>query len=119
MHEVGIAYEILHAVKAESQKNGGARPRRLGLKIGVAAAVNADSLRFAFELATRDTELAGLELEIVNCPLRCRCLECGETFEVNDFMPECPHCKSERVECVGGDELELAYLEVEDEACKA
>jgi hydrogenase nickel incorporation protein HypA/HybF len=119
VHELGIANEILHAVEEEARRNGNARPYCVGVKIGVAAAVNEDALRFAFEMATRDTPLEGLKLDIENCPVRCRCLDCGVAFDVNDFMPECPKCKSASVECIGGDELELAYLEVEDEACKA
>jgi len=119
MHEIGIANAILEAVEAECTKNGRARPSRVGVRIGEMSAVNPDALRFAFGMATRDTDLASLKLEIEICPLRHRCLDCGATFEVTDFLFECPHCPSANTECVGGDELQLAYLEVEDEACKA
>lgn len=119
MHEIGIANAILGTIETECAKNGGGRPRRVGLKIGIAAAVNEDALRFAFEMATRDTSLEGLQLDIESCPVRCRCLACGEAFDVNDFLPECPKCKSAGVECIGGDELEFAYVEVEDETRKA
>jgi len=119
VHEIGIANAILEAVETECAKNGGARPTRVGVRIGEMSAVNPEALRFAFEMATRDTGLAKLALEIEICPLRYRCLNCGATFDVSDFTFECPHCRSPKTECAGGDELQLAYLEVEDEACKA
>jgi hydrogenase nickel incorporation protein HypA/HybF len=119
VHEIGIANAILETVEAECNRNAGARPCRVGIKIGEMSAVNPDALRFAFEMATRDTNLANLKLEIEICPLRHRCLDCGRTFEVTEFSFECPGCRSAKTECVGGDELQLAYLEVEDEARKA
>ena len=119
MHEIGIANAILETVEAECAKNGGGQPCRVGVRIGEMSSVNPDALRFAFEIATRGTPRANLKLEIEICPLRYRCLECGATFAVSDFVVECPQCRSAKTECAGGDELQLAYLEVENEACEA
>jgi len=116
MHEVGIANAILEAVSMEARRNGHGLPCRVGVRIGELAAVDPDALRFAFEALTRDTALARLTLVIEACPLRHRCCHCGEAFAVSDFLLECPRCGSTSTECIGGDELELSYWEVEDEA---
>jgi hydrogenase nickel incorporation protein HypA/HybF len=115
VHELGIASSILETVQVEARKHGSARPSRVGLRIGELTAVDPEALRFAFEALTRDTDLEHLELDIETCPRRHRCCVCAAVFEVKNFEFACPRCGAARTECIGGDELELAYLEVEDE----
>lgn len=114
MHELGIASAILDTVNAEMQDRGGARPQRVGLRIGELAAVDPEALRFAFEVLTQDSDYSGLALDFEICPLRHRCRDCDHAFDVKDYVFVCPRCGSLHTECIGGDELELAYLEVED-----
>ena len=115
MHELGIATSILETIQAEARKHGDVRPRCIGLRIGELVAIDPAALRFAFEVLTRETDLEGLALEIEMCPRRHRCCTCAEVFEVKDFAFACPRCGASRTECIGGDELDLAYMEVEDE----
>jgi len=119
VHELGIATSILETVREETRKHAGARPTCVCVRIGEIAAVNPEALRFAFEALTRETDLERLALDIEICPLRFRCTGCQGVFEVNDFAPACPKCGAQQTECVGGDELEIAYLEVEDESRSA
>ncbi|MFZ3200987.1 MAG: hydrogenase maturation nickel metallochaperone HypA [Candidatus Acidiferrales bacterium] len=115
MHEIGIATAIVDAVHAESARVGGLAPVSVGVRIGEFAAVDPEALRFAFEVITRGTDLQSLSLKIEICPYRRRCAACARVFEVNDGVLECPHCGAPESRCAGGDELELAYLEVKDE----
>ena len=78
------------------------------------AAIDQDALRFCFEAIIHDTDLASLELGIEVCPRRHRCQECGREFIVRDYDSRCPQCTSLGTTCISGDELELAYLEVEE-----
>jgi|SRR5579864_6671717 len=114
MHELSIAQSVLEAVQAEAARHPGATPTKIGLKIGELAAVDPDALQFAFEVLTRETELEGLKLEIRFCLRRHRCLDCGTEFDVKDFDFRCAKCQSTRSECISGDELELAFLELEE-----
>ncbi len=113
MHELGIAQSVLEAVQAEAAKRS-SKPVKVGLRIGELSAIDPDALRFGFEALTAETDLQGLELEIEFCPRRHRCLECGREFNVKDFMFECPQCATSRTECIGGEELQLAYVELEE-----
>ena len=113
MHELGIAQSVLEAVQAEAAKRH-SNPVKVGLRIGELSAIDPDALRFSFEALTCGTELQGLELEIEFCPRRHRCLDCGAEFEVKDFIFDCPRCGANRNECVGGEELQLAYVELEE-----
>jgi hydrogenase nickel incorporation protein HypA/HybF len=114
MHEVGIANAVLEAVRAEAARYPGARPKKVGVRVGELAAVDPSALRFCFETLVRETELESVQLEIQSCRRRQRCSDCGEEFDVNDYDFQCPRCQGMRTECIGGDELELAYLEVEE-----
>lgn len=114
MHEMGIANSVLHAVRTEMRRCPGAYPCRVGLRIGQMAAIDQDALRFCFEAITRETDLEKLVLEFEVCPLRYRCRRCGRDFVVQDYLFRCPDCASLETDCIGGDELELAYLEVEE-----
>lgn len=114
MHEMGIANSVLEAVRTEMGRNPGTYPSKIGVRIGEMAAIDQDALRFCFEAMILDTDLAALELAIEFCPRRHRCLRCADEFIVRDYATQCPKCASLDTTCIGGDELELAYLEVED-----
>jgi hydrogenase nickel incorporation protein HypA/HybF len=114
MHEMGIACEVLAAARREALRHPGKTPRRIGLRIGELAAVDPEALRFCFEAITRETEMESLELEIEILPFRFRCRNCGHGFVVRDYQTQCPQCAGTNSECVGGQELDLSYLEVDD-----
>jgi len=114
MHEMGIANSVLEAVRTEMGLHPGTYPCKVGVRIGEIAAIDQDALRFCFEAITRETDLESLELVIEVCPRRHRCQACGRDFVVRDYDSRCPQCASLDTACIGGDELELAYLEVEE-----
>ena len=114
MHELGIASSVLEAVRAETRRHPGALPVKVTLRVGELAGVDPGALTFSFQALTRQTDWEGLVLDIETCPRRHRCAACGSTFPVVDCAFTCPTCGAGRTECVGGDELELAYLELEE-----
>ena len=57
--------------------------------------------------------VAGLVLVLGGILLGKRCPQCNRTFAVVDYSFACPDCGETATRCVGGDELELSYLEVE------
>jgi hydrogenase nickel incorporation protein HypA/HybF len=114
MHEMGIANSVLEAVRTEMGRHPGTYPCKVGVRIGEMAAIDQDALRFCFEAMIQETDLASLELGIETCPLRYRCQVCGRDFVVRDYDSRCPQCASLETAYISGDELELAYLEVEE-----
>ena len=87
MHEMGIANSILEAVHKELHLYPEHRAVRVGVRIGELAGVDPDSLKFCFEALVKGTELEPLELEI----------EWRRMTDGGD-----------------GDELDFAYLELDD-----
>ena len=114
MHEMGIANSILEAVKIELQHHPGVRAAKIGIRIGEMQAIDEDALQFCFEVLVRDTDQEGVKLEIELCPRLHRCHSCRSEFTVREYDYHCPQCRAVSTECVSGDQLELAYLEVEE-----
>ncbi|MFZ0951746.1 MAG: hydrogenase maturation nickel metallochaperone HypA [Candidatus Sulfotelmatobacter sp.] len=111
---MGIANSVLEAVRTEMVRYPGSYPCRVGVRIGEMAAIDQEALRFCFEVMIRETDLESLELGIEVCPRRHRCQACGHDFVVRDYDSCCPQCESPETTFISGDELELAYLEVEE-----
>jgi hydrogenase nickel incorporation protein HypA/HybF len=116
MHEMGIASSVLDAVRLEGAKYPGAKPSRVGLRIGEWAGVDVASLRFCLDVLIAGSELAGLDVEVDYRLRRNLCSHCGSEFPVRDYKFECPHCACEVTSPVSGTELDVAYIELEEPA---
>ena len=86
MHEMGIASSILEAVHQELHRHPGHRAAKVGLRIGEYAGIDRASLEFCLEALVKGTPLEPLDVEIEFCSV----------------------ASGRR-----GDELELAFLELE------
>jgi hydrogenase nickel incorporation protein HypA/HybF len=114
MHELSIANSILEAVRKERERLNGARVTKVGVRMGELAGVDPEALSFGFEVLVKDTDLEPLALDIESTSRRHECLNCQRIFTVVDYRMDCPACGATETRCIGGDELELAYLEVEE-----
>ena len=113
MHEMSIAGSMLEAVRAESARHN-AHVLAVGVKIGELSGLDAESLRFCFDALVQDTDLAPLSLQIEHLPWRNRCRQGAQDFAVQDYRIECPQCGSADTEMASGQELEFAYMEIEE-----
>lgn len=114
MHELSIAEAILDSVRQEAQKHPGARVTKVGVRIGAISGVVPDALSFGFECLVQGTDLEPLALVIEAVPRRQRCPDCDFTFEPPESDLACLRCGRTDTELCGGEELDLAYLEIED-----
>jgi hydrogenase nickel incorporation protein HypA/HybF len=67
MHEVGIAAEVLEAVRAEAVKYPNTRVCKVGVRVGEWSGVDTESLRFCLEALRAGTELEPAQVEIEYC----------------------------------------------------
>lgn len=114
MHELGIAQSIYQTVQQEQQKQGLPTVTRIVVRVGALSDVVPDALLFNFDIIKQDTPLAQAKLTIEEVPVRARCKDCSHRFEVKRFLFVCPRCQSGQVEMLQGQELDIAYFEVED-----
>jgi hydrogenase nickel incorporation protein HypA/HybF len=119
MHEMGIANSILDAVRTEARRFPTGHISKVGVRIGELAGVDPDSMSFCFDAMVRDTDLEPLAIEIEYCLRRHQCRACREIFAAPLEGAICPSCGGTDSVFVAGDELELAFLEVEDGTCAA
>ena len=114
MHELGIAASILESVEKEAQRRPGAHISKVGVKIGELAGVDQDALQFGFEVLVKDTDFEPLALELEYVPRIQRCSMCSHEFRMTEFDPRCPLCAGFATVCVSGEELDIAYMEVDE-----
>ncbi len=73
-----------------------------------------DALQFGFEVLVKDTDREPLALELEFIPRVQRCTKCEYEFRMTDFDPRCPLCGDFGTACISGEELDIAYMEVEE-----
>ena len=116
MHEMGIALQIIDIATASIPPDmRSARVERVNLKIGKLAAVVADSLRFCFDIVSKDTVLAGAELAIEETPVVARCKDCGVRWTIAEPVFTCTACHSGALEILSGRELDIVSIEIAQE----
>lgn len=114
MHELGIATSILESVQSAARRNPGVRITKVGVKIGELAGVDVDALQFGFECIVKDTEWERLFLDVESIPRVQECPKCRHQFRMTDYDPQCPQCGEFATKCVSGEELDIAYMEVDE-----
>ncbi len=113
MHELSIASAILDS----AVKHADGKPVAVvSVRVGALRQVVPDSLRFYFEIVAREGICEHATLELTEVPLRLRCSDCGREWEPDQPEFRCPGCAPGSVEVAGGAELEVDYIEVEEEA---
>jgi len=115
MHEIGIAESVLESVRAELGKRPGSRGVEIGLKVGELSGVEPEALRFSLESLVLGTDLEPMRVQIETCLRRYRCSSCNAEFPADEWDIVCPRCGGRETQRIGGDELELSYLELEEE----
>ena len=114
MHELSIAAAILDKVAAEAERRPRARFTKVGVRIGEISGIDPDALSFGFECLVKDTQFDPLPLEIEFCPRVQRCLACAHEFPAPDSMTACPKCGHLATTCIGGEDLDIVFMEIEE-----
>ena len=113
MHELGIMSSAMESVLQQAHARGAHRVHRIVLRIGELAGVEPESLRFAFDVVTRDTLAEGSTLEVDAVPARAYCTACAAEFPAGaDYVFSCPTCGQYSGDLRQGRELELAQIEM-------
>lgn len=116
MHELGIVEGWLGAAKAAA---AGRPVKRLKVTVGEMSGADVGALEFAFEaVAPRWLGLEGAVLEVRTASARLRCggaAGCGAEFSFAEAGAACPACGGVEVEWLGGLELRLDSITVEEE----
>jgi hydrogenase nickel incorporation protein HypA/HybF len=116
MHELSIVSSVLEQLDELKKQHAGARFSKVGLRVGELAGVDVDCLRFGFECVVKDTHWERLALEIEEVARRQRCPGCKAEFRAENWATACPQCGEAATITIAGEELQIAYVEVDDES---
>jgi len=114
MHELSIAMSIVETAQEEAERRG-VRVTAVHLRLGALSSVVKDALFFSYEMACRDTPLAGSRLVVEDLPVVVFCPRCEAKRPLTTVQCfECPECGTPTGDIVQGKELEVFALEVEE-----
>ncbi|MBW1932045.1 hydrogenase maturation nickel metallochaperone HypA [candidate division Kazan bacterium] len=113
MHELTIAQSILNIINEELLVNNLSKVIKISIRIGRLTAIEPESLKFCFEIITKNTKAEGSVLEIDYVPIRCKCSNCQIVFTVDELDFICPKCMGSNLKIISGNELQVVGLEAE------
>ncbi|MFI5399931.1 MAG: hydrogenase maturation nickel metallochaperone HypA [SAR324 cluster bacterium] len=107
MHELALTHSIVELVLDRAQLEGMRTVTRVVLEVGAAAGVDSEALQFCFDAVTHDTPAQGARLAIEAIPLRAVCRDCGDEFQPDGLIADCPHCHAYAPTFIAGQELRV------------
>ena len=113
MHEMSLCEGVLQLIENNAAAQGFSRVRGVQLEIGELAGVDAEALRFSFDVVTRGTLADAASLDILAVPGEAWCMPCACTVRISRRIDPCPTCGSHQLQVTGGDDMMLKSLEVE------
>ena len=113
MHEMSLAEGVLQIIEESARTQNFTKVRKVWLEIGQLAGVEAEAMRFCFDMVVRDSIAHEASLEIIEMPGQARCLHCAEVVPVQTLLDACPKCGSYQVQITGGNEMRVKELDVE------
>jgi len=113
VHEMSIAESVLQIIEDQARADGYAKVNAVWLEIGQLAGVETESLRFCFDVVTRDSVACDARLEIIETAGQGWCPECARSVAVTARYEPCPNCGSFQIQVTGGEEMRVKELEVE------
>lgn len=116
MHEMGIAMQVIEIAIASIPENlKGKKVKSVNLKIGKLSSVVPESLRFCFDIVSRDSQVAGAKLNIEKIPVTASCNDCGNKWTITGPAFSCPACKGGAIRLTSGQELDIESIELEED----
>jgi hydrogenase nickel incorporation protein HypA/HybF len=112
MHEMSIAEGILQLIEDAARQQNIRRVSAVYVEVGRLASIEVESLRFCFDVVTKDSVADGARLEIIDVAGAGWCMDCSQTVTMNDKLGGCPRCGGYRVQVTGGTEMRVKELEV-------
>jgi hydrogenase nickel incorporation protein HypA/HybF len=105
MHELALSQSIVDLELERARVERVRTVTRVVVAVRTAAGVDAEALRFCWDVVAEETAARGAELVIEAVPRRARCRSCGHELEPAAVLTPCAACGRSGVELVRGREL--------------
>lgn len=116
MDEHELASYVLEAVDRTAYRLAARRVLGVHLALGGRRVFDLERLRHVFQDAARGTVAEDAQLLVDILPVRHHCQNCGNNFDAASGERPCPACGHPHTEMIGGEELRLLDLDVDDTA---
>ena len=117
MHELSIAMSLVEMAAEKAAALGDVQVEALRVRLGPLSGVVKEALLFSFDLAAEGTPIAGARLEVEDVALTVFCSACAQERELPGVQSlACPVCGAPTPRVLRGKELELASLEIRENA---
>lgn len=113
MHETDMTKALILTMKDwYREQSDKLQIEKIHLIVGEFTCVEPMSLKFAFEMQTRNTFLEGVELIIEDIPLIAFCHTCQQEYQPRiGLQYSCPDCQAPMEDIRSGRELKIDYIE--------
>jgi hydrogenase nickel incorporation protein HypA/HybF len=112
MHESSLVRSLLGQVESIRIEQGGLAVDEIRIEVGPLSGVEPLLVQSAFEQAAPAFAMGTPRLVIDDVPLSARCTKCG-VVEVPLTKISCPICGSQHIQIVGGDEVRLISVAIQ------
>ncbi len=116
MEERELVSHVLRILDEAAYRIAARRILRVHLAVGGCRVFDFARLQRVFSDAARGTVAEGAQFFVKVLPVPHHCQNCGETFEAGKSDCSCPQCGHPHTEIVGGGELRVLDLEIEETA---
>lgn len=116
MEERELVSHVLRIIDEAAYRIAARRILGVHLAVGGRRVFDFDRLHSVFSDAARGTVAEGAQLFVKVLPVPHHCQNCGDNFEATTSDCPCPRCNHLHTIVVGGEELRVLSLEIEEPA---
>jgi hydrogenase nickel incorporation protein HypA/HybF len=112
VHEFSIAEALLTQVLRNAP--AGARVREVEVRVGALRGIEPEALQMSWDAVTHDSPIEGCVLKLEQLPWTITCPQCGRSWTSSVPFVDCT-CGNQTPTPVGGDELDLMSMTVDED----
>ena len=107
---------VREIVEDAARAHDARRVATVRLRIGALAAVDAEALRFCFDVVMQGGVAEGAALEIESDPGEAWCWDCADAVTLLAEATTCPHCGGHRLQVTAGTEMRVKDIDLGTDA---
>lgn len=110
MHELSIVMGILDIAEEYVERTKSPGVEEIELDMGCLTTIEMDAFEFAWKEGVRNTPLQGAVKKINRIKGKARCMDCENTFFIENLFDPCPACGQHLLDILEGKELRVKTL---------
>jgi len=113
MHELGVVFHIIDAVKEVAKENNATKIKSVTLQLGEVTGIVELYLRDCWHWAVdREEVTKGCALKVEHISAINYCNDCKKSYNAVQYGKTCPHCQSVNTFITQGNEVNIKEIEV-------